>query len=465
MLLSITTTHHPATDLGYLLHKHPDNVRTVSFPFGDGHVFFPEASDDRCTASLLVEIDPIGLVRRKGKSNDSFALASYVNDRPYASSSFTSVVLAKMFGTAMIGKCDSRQELADTAIPIEVEVPVLPCSGGDAILRRCFEPLGYEVDSAPIELDERFPEWGNSRYVQVTLRGVVRIAELLSHLYVLLPVLDNDKHYWVGDDEVEKLLAKGGPWLGAHPDRELIVRRYLRHRRPLATTALDRLADEDAPEPDIAEEDLNQEEEAVEKKISLNEQRLGTVLATLKASGAHRVIDLGCGEGHLLTELLADRSFTEIVGVDASHRALERAARRLHFDQMPERQRDRIKLLHSGLTYRDRRLAGFDAAAVVEVIEHLDEPRLGAFEQKIFAHARPGTVIVTTPNCEYNVRFESMPAGELRHRDHRFEWTRTQFSAWASGVAERQEYEVRFVPIGEDDPEVGPPTQMAVFTR
>ena len=465
MLLSITTTHRPATDLGYLLHKHPDNVRTVSFPFGEAHGFFPEATDDRRTATLLIEIDPIGLVRRKGKSNDSFALASYVNDRPYAASSFTSVVLAKVFGTAMTGRCESRPELAESPIPVEIEIPVLPCTGGEAILRRCFEPLGYDVECAPIELDERFPDWGDSRYLQVTLRADARVADLLSHLYVLMPVLDNDKHYWVGDDEVDKLLAKGEPWLGTHPDQEMIVRRYLRHRRPLTATALSRLIDEDSPEPEATEEELDQEEAAVEERISLNEQRMGTVLATVKSAGARRVIDLGCGEGRLLEALLKDRSFTEVVGVDVSHCALERAASRLHLDQMPDRQRERIKLLHSGLTYRDRRLVGYDAAPVVEVIEHLDEPRLGAFEQTLFAHARPDTVIVTTPNSEYNVRFESMPAGEMGHRDHRFEKTRAEFAEWSTGAADRHGDNVRFVPIGDDDSEVGSPTQMAVFTR
>lgn len=465
MLLSISTTHQPATDLGYLLHKHPDNVRTVAFPFGEGHVFFPVAGEDRCTATLLLEIDPVGLVRRKGKANDAFALASYVNDRPYVASSFTSVVLAKMFGTAMSGRCDNRPELAATAIPVEVEIPVLPTAGGEEILRRCFEPLGYDVACATIELDGRFPDWGNSRYLAVTLRGTQRVADLLSHLYVLLPVLDNDKHYWVGDDEVDKLLAKGEPWLSAHPDRELIVHRYLRHRRPLTADALTRLADEDAPEAESTDEDLDQEEAVVEARLSLNDQRMGTVLAAIKASGARRVLDLGCGEGRLLTALLKDPSFTEIVGVDVSHRSLERAARRLHLDEMSERQRQRITLLHSGLTYRDRRLEGYDAATLVEVVEHLDASRLDAFERTIFGHARPATVVVTTPNREYNVRFESLPAGELRHRDHRFEWTRAEFGAWASAVAERHGYEVRFLPIGDEDAELGPPTQMAVFIR
>ncbi|HEU0053278.1 MAG TPA: hypothetical protein VFQ39_08875, partial [Longimicrobium sp.] len=109
--------------------------------------------------------------------------------------------------------------------------------------------------------------------------------------------------------------------------------------------------------------------------------------------------------------------------------------------------------------------SGFDAAAVVEVIEHLDAPRLAAFERVLFEFARPGTVVLTTPNAEYNVRWETLPAGRFRHRDHRFEWTREQFRAWAEPLAARTEYAVRFLPVGPEDPEVGAPTQMAVFTR
>jgi 3' terminal RNA ribose 2'-O-methyltransferase Hen1 len=187
------------------------------------------------------------------------------------------------------------------------------------------------------------------------------------------------------------------------------------------------------------------------------------VLAALKASGASRVIDLGCGEGRLLRLLLADRQFSEIVGMDVSHRVLDSAADRLRLDQLPERQRDRIRLIHGSLTYRDDRLAGFDAAAVIEVIEHLDPPRLAAFERVLFEHARPSTIVITTPNAEYNARWETLPAGHFRHRDHRFEWTRAEFEAWAAQIAARFHYSVRFEPIGPVDPEVGAPTQMAIF--
>lgn len=442
------------------------------------HVFFPEASIERCTATLLIEIDPVGLVRRgggyhKNKKQEVFALSGYVNDRPYVASSFLSTALNKMFRTAMTGSCPSRPELAAMAIPFEVEVPVVPCRGGPDVARRVFEPLGYRVEATPIPLDETFEDWGDSRYVSLRLVGSVRLVELLSHLYVLLPVLDNEKHYWVGEDEVDKLLVKAEPWLGSHPDRELIVRRYLMHRRPLTASALGQLAqdddileiEEDDDTSSLLSSNPDTEEELVEQPISLNTQRMEMVLAVLRSAGARRVVDLGCGEGQLLGHLRRDNSFTEIVGIDASHRALERASSRLYLDSVPEHQRDRIRLLHSGLTYRDRRLEGFDAATAVEVIEHLDQTRLDAFEQSVFSHARPTVVIVTTPNVEYNVRFETLPAGDLRHRDHRFEWTRAEFAAWADGVAQRHSYLVAYQPIGDDDPEVGPPTQMAVFSR
>jgi 3' terminal RNA ribose 2'-O-methyltransferase Hen1 len=370
-----------------------------------------------------------------------------------------------MFGSAMSGRTERHQELAGTALPFEVQIPTLPCRGGEPVLRALFEPLGYEVTAEPVPLDPRFPDWGDSRYLSVTLRGDVRTADLLAHLYVLLPVLDDEKHYWVGDDEARKLMDKGATWLGAHPARDLITRRYLKHRRALAAGVLAQLADDDPDEPGAGDEDQDREEEVVEERISLNRQRLDAVVAALMQAGASRILDLGCGEGRLVRALLKQPAIAHVAGVDVSSRVLGRAAERLRLDQMPDRQRDRVSLLQGGLTYRDRRFAGFDAAALVEVIEHLDEPRLGALEQVVFIHARPATVVVTTPNREHNVRFESLPAGQLRHRDHRFEWDRADFARWAERVAHDAGYTVRFEPIGADDPEVGPPTQMAVFSR
>jgi len=470
MLLTITTTHQPATDLGFLLHKHPGRVHSTELAFGSARVLYPEATAERCTAALLVDVDPVGLVRdRKGPKGRDLSLAQYVNDRPYAASSFLSVALRKAFGTALSGRSKERPELAESAVPLEVGLPVVPCRGGEALLRRLFEPLGYTVDASPIALDGVFPEWGPSRYLAVTLAGTLRLRDVLEHLFVLLPVLDDDKHYWVGDEEVDKLLRRGGAWLGAHPDRELIAQRYLRHDRRLTRDALARLVlvEEEAPEadPDEAVAAHDAEEEAVEERISLNEQRLAAVVGAVRRSGARRVVDLGCGAGKLVGRMLRETDVEHVLGVDVSYRALEVAARRLHLDTMAPRQRQRVDLVQGALTYRDRRLVGFDAACVVEVVEHLDPPRLGAFERVVFAHARPKTVVVTTPNVEYNVRFEGLPAGRLRHRDHRFEWTRAEFEAWAGGVGARHGYTVEYAGIGTDDPEVGAPTQMAVFIR
>jgi 3' terminal RNA ribose 2'-O-methyltransferase Hen1 len=466
MLLTVTTTREPATDLGYLLHKNPAKVQTFELPFGNAHVFYPEATDARCTAALLLDVDPVGLVRgRQGPAGDGFSLGQYVSDRPYAASSFLSVAIARVFGSALAGRSRGRQELADAPMPLTARIAALPCRGGERFLRSLFEPLGYAVTATSHVLDDHFPAWGDSPYFTVEVTGHCRLSELLTHLYVLIPVLDDDKHYWVGEDEVEKLLRHGEGWLATHPEREAIALRYLKHRRSLMRQTLARLVEEDQADPDEQAEVHAEEEDAIETRISLNEERLGAVVAALKASGAKRVLDLGCGEGKLLSALLADRQFEEIVGLDVSSRTLERASERLHLDQLSQRQRDRIRLIQGSLTYRDRRLQGFDAAAVVEVVEHLDPPRLDAFARVLFEAARPGTVALTTPNAEYNVRFSGLPAGRLRHKDHRFEWTRAEFEKWSGDVAARFGYDVRFVAVGASDAEVGSPTQMAVFTR
>lgn len=465
MLLTLATTHIPATDLGYLLRKNPSRPQSFHLSFGKAHVFYPEATNERCTCALLVEMDPVGLVRnRKGFAGEGL-LDHYVNDRPYAASSFLSVALAEVFGTALSGVSKERPDLAETAIPLEVEIPVVPCRGGAAFLRGLFEPLGYTVTAEPLPLDVTFPQWGSSRYYRIKLSGTLPLHLLLSHLYVLLPVLDNEKHYWVGDDEVEKLLRHGEGWLANHPQRDVITRRYLKHQRSLFTDALARLNDGNDLAPDEVAVANAQEEAEIERVLSLNDQRMGTVLAALLASNATTVLDLGCGEGRLLKLLLKERQITRLVGVDVSHRALEYAAENLNLERLPSMVKERIQLLHGSLMYRDARLAGFDAASVVEVIEHLDPPRLAAFERVVFESAKPGTVVVTTPNSEYNVKWETLPAGKFRHKDHRFEWSRTQFQAWSNGIAERFGYRVRFGPIGPEDAVVGSPTQMAVFSR
>ena len=463
MLLTIRTTLAPATDLGYLLHKNPARPQSFDLSFGQAHVFYPEVSNDACTAALLLDVDAVALVR--GARGEGRTLAQYVDDRPYVASSFLSVALAQVFGSALGGRCKDRPGLAETPLPLEARLEVVPSRGGAEFLRRLFEPLGYTVGLQAYPLDSQFPDWGESPYFSLTLTGTVRLADLLTHLYVLIPTLDSGKHYAIGDEEVEKLIRKGEGWLAAHPEKETIVHRYLKGRRSLVRDALAQLTQEEEPEDGAAEVLHDREEEAVEKKISLHKQRLGAVLAALKGSGAKRVLDLGCGEGRLLSLLLADKQFAEILGMDVSYRTLEMAQDKLHLDRLPPMQRERIRLLQGSLIYRDARLGGYDAAAVVEVIEHLDANRLAAFARALFEFARPGTVVITTPNVEYNPKFETLPAGRFRHKDHRFEWTRAEFQGWADGVCGRFGYAVRILPIGPEDAEVGAPSQMAVFER
>jgi len=483
MLLTISTTHQPATDLGFLLHKNPArSSQSLDLAFGQAHMFYPEVGDTRCTFALLLDLNPVELVRG-GEKGGGGLLDQYVNDRPYAASSFLSVAIARCLRTALGGRCDQLPDLVGQAIPLEAMVTPLPVRGEPELIARLFAPLGYEIEVEPVPLDEAHPEWGTSAYVTLRLRAECRLADLINHLYVLIPVLDLKKHYFIQGDEIDKLIAKGGEWLQAHPERDLIARRYLKRKRAFANLAIAHfaeidglaLADEEAEaaseaalaaDPDaVIETPKNAAEEALEKPLRLHELRLDAVAEVLKASGARRVVDLGCGSGKLLKRLMAEKQFAEILGIDIATQDLEKAARRLRLERLDERQRARITLAQGALTYRDRRIEGFDAAAIVEVIEHIDPDRLDSVERVVFACARPGLVVVTTPNREYNAKFEGLKPGEMRHADHRFEWSRGEFAAWAEKVAAEHAYAVRIETLGEVDAELGAPSQMAIFER
>jgi len=464
MLLTISTTHFPADDLSFLLHKHPNKIQSVEISAGKAQIFYPEVSKQKCTAALLLDLDPVGLVRNAGPKGNDFALEQYVNDRPYVSSSFMSAAIAKAFSSALNGRCKDKPELVNVAMPFTVKLSVLPVKGGENILRSLFEPLGYQVSAVQHALDATYPEWGISRYFTVELSNKLTLQQLLSHLYVLIPVCDNDKHYWVHQEEVEKLLTKGKDWLETHPVKEMIVNRYLKNQRSLANQALGTLLSKDEPEEAVADE-LIIEQMVEEPKLRIHDLRLQAAKDELLAAGAKRVADLGCGEGKLIRLLLAERQFEYILGMDVSYRSLEIAKERLKVERMPELQLKRLRLVQGSLTYRDKRLEGFDGAALIEVIEHLDEQRLSSLQRSVFEFARPAVVVVTTPNAEYNVRFADHQEGKMRHTDHRFEWTRKEFQTWATDVAVKYNYDVIFKPVGEEDLEVGALSQMAVFNR
>jgi 3' terminal RNA ribose 2'-O-methyltransferase Hen1 len=474
MLFTITYTGENPADLGYLLHKNPVRPQTANLSFGRAHVFYPETGPDRCTAALLLDIDPLDLVRGRGNAK-SGGIFDYVNDRPYVCSSFMCTAISEVYGTAMSGRCAKKQELADTPLDLSASLSMLPCRGGAILPELLFEPLGYEVQvEETIPLDEQFPEWGSSPYINFTIRGRVRLRDLLNHIYVLVPVFDRQKHYWIGEAEIDKLLDHGRGWLPDHPEKTLIARRYFKNLRSLAHTALDRLdngegAAEFPPEEVQAAEDETPETaaDAADEPVKtprprLNTQRLEAVLEVIQESGAESVIDLGCGEGNLLRLLLKEKNFTRVTGVDVSHLALEHARDKLKIDRLSDARRERISLFQGSVSYRDKRFRGYDAAALMEVIEHLDENRLDTLAAVIFGDARPGTVVITTPNIEYNAIYGM---SRFRHGDHRFEWSRARFQSWAGEAARRYGYEVSFEGIGEADERLGAPTQMGVFQK
>jgi 3' terminal RNA ribose 2'-O-methyltransferase Hen1 len=483
-LLITLTCHAPnAPDIGYLFGKNPASLFARDFSGGRVLVFYPEVAEDHLTIALLTEIDPIMLVRT---ASGAHGLDQYVNDRPYVASSLTSVALNVAFGSALGGKSRERPERVGEVMRWEVSLPVVACDAGEDLITRIFAPLGYEVTAERLPLDLAFPTWGSSNLYSLRFSGEQTLQAVLSHLYVLLPVLDNAKHYYIEASETEKLLRHGGAWLAAHPERKLIARRYLRYHRPLVTSALSRLAslaleegdEETEADPDTTEETPEEAPEDVtpsktgetrptpaKKTPNLHTQRLNAVMEAIRVASAASLLDLGCGEGRLLTLALKERSLKRILGMDVSSYALSHARRYLHLDDMPPAQRQRIDVIQGSLLYRDKRLEGFDVAALVEVVEHLDPPRLGAMERVVFAHARPRRVIVTTPNREYNVHWEALGAEKLRHRDHRFEWTRVECQAWAERVAKAYGYSAEWREIGPADETLGAPSQMVIFDR
>ncbi|MFT4398153.1 3' terminal RNA ribose 2'-O-methyltransferase Hen1 [Gordonia lacunae] len=462
MLLTISadrsSTLETPSDLGFLLHKHPAKVQPFDVYGGTAHVFYPEVGDDRCTAAMVVEVDPVALVRGRSGARDGFALGQYVNDRPYVASSLLAVAMGKVFRSALHGRCAHRKELADSELDLTIALPVVP--GDPALVRRLFEPMGWAVTAETIELDATRPDWGPAPLVSLSLVGTLRLADALNHLYVLLPVLDDAKHYWVGDDEVDKLVRAGSGWLAAHPERELITHRYLVHQRGLKDAATQRLVElDDRPVEEAAED--------TEPDVSrpLVRLRHDAVLDVVREFRPTTVVDLGCGAGALLGALLEVRGVTRVIGTDVSDSSLSKAARRLHVDRMTERQSERLTLLLSSLQYEDDRLNGLDLAILMEVIEHIDPPRLPAVVDNVFGTMRPRRVVVTTPNSEYNVRYPALVAGGFRHPDHRFEWTRGEFEIWSRSVGEFYGYTVDLRSVGEHDEDLGSPTQMAVFTE
>ncbi len=463
MLLTITYEGSSTQELGFLLHKNPERAQQFELGYGKAYVFYPEVSNERTTAALLLDIDPIDLARGKLGSRDG-GLFDYVNDRPYASTSFMSTAIARVFGTAMSGRCEKRPMLAETPLKLTANLSSLKDNGDTELAKQIFEPLGYTVETKRTQLDDAFPEWGISTYIDLTVSGTVKLSELLNHIYVLIPVFDRQKHYYISEDEIGKLLAHGEGWLSEHPYKEKITRRYFTAKRSYARKALNILLADEMSTDEITA-DTNETDEEKEVRTPLNTQRMETVKNAVLSCGASAVLDLGCGECRLTSLLLNEPQIKRVTACDVSAGVLEKAAQRLHIDRMQTYRKNKLTLMQASLTYKDKRFEGYDCACIVEVIEHIEPMRIPAFERVIFEFAAPRTVILTTPNREYNANYEHMQENSLRHGDHRFEWTRAEFREWTEHICEKFGYSCKLSGIGEADEKLGSPTQMGVFTK
>ncbi len=462
MFLALQAQISPGQDLGYLLHKHPDAHYQQESSLGLAHVFYPEVLADSATAVLMLEVDTIGSLRSKRKQH--LGMEQYINDRPYVAGSLLSVAIAQHLGSALNGHSRERPERVDEALPLTLTLAAVASRGGPEWFQTLFEPLGYQWQveryaypgvQSTSDIDKS-PE---SPYYTLTLKHCLPLNQALSHLYVLLPVLDRHKHYFYGPDEVDKLLRHGQGWLEKHPAQEQIAQRYLAHRRSFATDALQQLMAEPTPAPDHSSR-----ESQLEAPLTLNQLRIQAIVDFINSKNPHRVIDLGCGEGRILEAILKQTHTPQVIGVDVSPQELERAEKRLKLEWMTESQLERLKLYQSSALYRDQRLAGADCLLLIEVIEHLESYQLERLARVVFGESAAQNILITTPNRDYNSVF-GMAINQLRHPDHRFEWSQSEFKDWCQQQAERYGYTLQIDGIGPQDPESGHPTQSACFSK
>lgn len=480
MFISIEAAGERANELSYLLHKHPDKLQSFVLSTGTAHVFYPRYEEQVCKVVLVQELDTEALAKGAKKRRASSAvedIRNYVNDRPYAANSITAQALTRVFSSAVNANATTRPELQEREWQLTIEIAALSPTTGPEVIHKLFAPLGWRIELDNIALNDANPQWGGSEYYNVTLKGSATLSQALRQVAALIPVIDDSKHYWVGEDEPAKLLRLGAGWLEEHPERKLVLRNSLAHQRELIQS-YEELARTSAATTGLAERAAGgsqlatsangsirgaQELPVAPISASLWQERHEAVLGALEALGAHTVADVGCGEGKFLQRLVAQPRYSRILGSDVSAKSLERAALKINLTELSDDQRQRISLIHSSLNYRDDRLKGFEAIVLMEVIEHLETEWLEKLVQNTFGAAAPRAVIVTTPNQEYNSLYPSLSAGTMRHPDHRFEWTRAEFRSWAESVGENYGYVVDFQGIGPEDEEAGTATQMAIF--
>ncbi|WP_310831561.1 3' terminal RNA ribose 2'-O-methyltransferase Hen1 [Paenibacillus pedocola] len=474
MHLIIRATGTGAGMLSHLLAKNPNNLYDRTEKEARVRIVFTVSSEEETEAVIYVTPDPIELV--KGDSSAHNDITQYINDREFVTSSLFCSYIRPALGTALNGK-PKEAYMPWVGKPLKLELTFGPVASNlpDRTLEELFTALGYEVQLERGDAEYSFALKTRSSARYIKLAGEQTLQTALQQLFVLIPALDDYKHYYISDDEVDKIRRYGAGWLEEHPQRSLILKRTLRFAGAIKqyeamaakekrSTAENSVDSEDVPAAVTVSGESAVTEMQEEPKIRLNDLRYAAIAAAVEELYAKAtIVDFGSGEGKLSAKLSSVPGVREIKAVEPSAASQLRAMDR--FAKLADKPGIIVPDPVTGsLFYFDESLRGKDVMILCEVIEHIDEYRLARVMENIFAEYAPKTLIVTTPNKDYNAVYE-MEQEELRHGDHRFEWGRKAFSVWCARWTETFDYTAELTGIGEGSVEFGYPTQMAIFTK
>ena len=446
MQLTIKATGENVKVISHLLAKNPNNIYERK---NKGHfirLFYSTFTETELDVTIFVTPDPLALIKH---TSNAYDIVHYINDREFAVSSIFTSLIRSALGTALNGQ--PKEEYAkwvDTPFMFQFSFGPVVSSLSDAEIQGLFEPLGYQVDIEYGETDYSFQLKAKSTARFLTISGAVTLQKALQQLFVLIPVMDNYKHYFIDESEVEKIQRYGEGWLDTHPEREFIIRKALRFKEIYSL---------------MKENTEIEEEEKIPKSPRLNELRYDKIIETINDLPTKKsVVDFGSGEGKLAACLGFVVGVQEILAVEPSERETLKAVKRFEKIRSKEEFVEPTTMWGS-LFYYDERLENKDVIILCEVIEHIDEERLGKAMHLIVNNYKPQALIITTPNQEYNAVYDMTDA--KRHLDHRFEWTREEFEKSCEDWNHLGNYNLEFEGIGEAHEVYGHPTQMCKFVR
>lgn len=449
MQISLKVYGEHARMVSHLIAKNPHNLYERKEKGGLVRIVFTKNEEREVHILFFVTVDNMELT--KNQTNFS-SITHYINDRESAVSSIFCSVLRKAVGTALNGKPkDEFKEWVNYSFPLEITFGPLSTKLTNHELAGLFEPLGYEltIENGKVLLPASFAKKSSAKFI--TLKANQTIQDCFRHLFVLIPVMDQYKHYYIDEKEVDKLKRYGEGWLSFHPKRNEIIKESLIFSDLIEKSRL------------IESKPSKEKQAPLTKKKSLNQWRYEKIIETVKGLPHNsRIVDMGAGEGKLTAQLGFIRGIEELVAVEPSEREQLKAKKRIEaLVGKPDFLLPTFKW--GSLFYYDSELEKKDIFILCEVIEHIDENRLGKIFDTIFTKYKPYHVIVTTPNQDYNAVYDMNEA--KRHSDHRFEWTQQQFKEWTKYWESHANYKAQIDGIGEYVEGYGYPTQMVIFSQ